>query len=201
MSRRLTNQIRDDIVKNALAAAPISAQCEEIQGEYIMFAQDYCTFRLGGEEKVVELEEAFKKVSKVLSDLPELGQLSHNRKSMIRLMLHDDYGAIKVVQLPEPHFAPGDYTLIIQEPKWEKRFKGINRRMERAQEEKVELEITIRQTLASVTTVKRLIDTWPEVSELIPAYAFDQPKPQLPAVPVSSLNASIGLPLTEVAAA
>lgn len=56
---------------------------------------------------------------------------------------------------------------------------------------------SIEAALAAVTTVKRLIETWPEVAPF--ASKFDGEKPQLPALPTQHLNSILDLPVAEAA--
>ncbi|MFN0682916.1 Nmad5 family putative nucleotide modification protein, partial [Escherichia coli] len=51
----------------------------------------------------------------------------------------------------------------------------------------------VRLPLNSVTTVKRLIEVWPESKELLPKEA-DKASTALPALRVEDLNKMIGLP-------
>lgn len=56
---------------------------------------------------------------------------------------------------------------------------------------------SVDAALASATTIKRLIETWPEIAPF--ARAFDCEKPQLPALPTAELNAILELPVSEAA--
>lgn len=57
---------------------------------------------------------------------------------------------------------------------------------------------TTKANLGSVTTVKKLIDVWPEVEEFAKHYLDNgERKAVLPAIPRADLNAQLGLPPTE----
>lgn len=56
-----------------------------------------------------------------------------------------------------------------------------------------QLTVSLWAVLNSVTTDKRLIEVWPEAIAFIPA-AEKANAPQLPALPIASLNKLIGLP-------
>lgn len=61
-------------------------------------------------------------------------------------------------------------------------------------------ETQIHAALAAVGTVKRLIEAWPEVEPFAAKWLEDSPKkPQLPAIPVASLNAMLDLPIDSAA--
>jgi hypothetical protein len=65
---------------------------------------------------------------------------------------------------------------------------------------KAEFETAERKAsaaLASVTTIKRLIETWPEIEPF--AKEFDETPPKLPAIPTSDLNQLLDLPVDEAA--
>lgn len=51
----------------------------------------------------------------------------------------------------------------------------------------------VKATLNQFTTVKKLLEAWPEAKDLIPD-DVDEVKPKLPVVQVQDLNCLIGLP-------
>ena len=67
-------------------------------------------------------------------------------------------------------------------------------------DERKVLEAQLRTLLGSVTTVKKLLEIWPEAAELLPT-AEVKSASNLPTVLVSSLNAAIGLPSDDKEAA
>lgn len=56
------------------------------------------------------------------------------------------------------------------------------------------VDANVRGMLSNFTTVRKLLDVWPEVRELLPTEKGAAPSANLPAVQVASLNALIGLP-------
>ena len=66
-------------------------------------------------------------------------------------------------------------------------------------EERATLSAQVRGALSKFTTVKRLLDAWPEAKELLPD-RLPEAKPALPAIRTEDLNALIGLPSEEAAA-
>lgn len=65
---------------------------------------------------------------------------------------------------------------------------------------KTQFDETRRQVdaaLNAVTTIKKLIEVWPEIAPF--AADFENEKPQLPALPTSKLNAILDLPVSEAA--
>lgn len=53
-----------------------------------------------------------------------------------------------------------------------------------------QLKASIKQTVYSTSSLKKLIEMWPEVEGFLPA-DLSLPKPQLPAMPVADLNAAL----------
>lgn len=69
-------------------------------------------------------------------------------------------------------------------------FQAINSDREALYEKKRNLKDSIRRTVYSTTSLKKLIEMWPEVEGFLPA-SMTAPKPQLPALPVADLNAAL----------
>lgn len=58
----------------------------------------------------------------------------------------------------------------------------------------------VQAALASVSTIKKLIEVWPEIEPFASPYLEDAPvKVNLPAIPVASLNAILDLPVNATA--
>ena len=58
-------------------------------------------------------------------------------------------------------------------------------------------ERQIKAALGEVTTIKRLIETWPEIAPF--AEKYETEKPSLPALPTQHLNKILDLPIAEAA--
>lgn len=58
-------------------------------------------------------------------------------------------------------------------------------------------ERQIKAALGEVTTIKRLIETWPEIAPF--AEKYEAEKPNLPALPTQQLNKILDLPVAEAA--
>lgn len=63
----------------------------------------------------------------------------------------------------------------------------------RLDELKARIEGPVKAAVGAVTTVKALLNAWPEAKELLPGN-LDEAKPRLPALRPEALNALIGLP-------
>ncbi|MBD9984561.1 hypothetical protein FOT65_15015 [Citrobacter portucalensis] len=78
------------------------------------------------------------------------------------------------------------------------RFDEVFAAEAKLEDRKKDIETTVWAALNSVTTIKRLIEVWPESKELIPD-GVDTAKQTLPALKVEDLNRLIGLPTEQVA--
>ena len=56
-----------------------------------------------------------------------------------------------------------------------------------------EVRDTVYASIEGITTLKKLLETWPEVKELLPD-ELTQPKVSLPAMQTKKLNTMVGLP-------
>lgn len=81
---------------------------------------------------------------------------------------------------------------------------ALQKRREKLQNRKVDLierikdaENQIRASLNSVTTIKRLIESWPEVAPF--ATKYDKDSAKLPAIPAEKMNEILALPVEEAA--
>lgn len=79
-----------------------------------------------------------------------------------------------------------------------KRFDEIINEEQKLNDRSKEIKATVWAALNSVTTLKRLVEVWPESKELIPENS-DSVKSTLPALKVEDLNRMIGLPTEEAA--
>ncbi|MFH0362018.1 Nmad5 family putative nucleotide modification protein, partial [Escherichia coli] len=94
------------------------------------------------------------------------------------------------ILLPTP---TKDKCMFSAEHEITKRFDEICALQQKLEAKKKDIESNVWAALNSVTTVKRLIEVWPESKELLPKEA-DKASTALPALRVEDLNKMIGLP-------
>lgn len=94
------------------------------------------------------------------------------------------------ILLPAPN---EDKCMFSAEHEITKRFDEICALQQKLEAKKKDIESNVWAALNSVTTVKRLIEVWPESKELLPKEA-DKASTALPALRVEDLNKMIGLP-------
>lgn len=192
---KLTTRMRDAIVKNAIEKSGINKQRADYAERRKRWAEKVADESIGGAEAVAKLAEANKKVAKIVSTLPE-----HLRQD---LCVGPRAGGIVVgfggmrahVHEWDNHRAAKSGLLLAADHPLTKEFELLEAEDKDLTSRKDKLTCDVRAMVNSVTTVKRLLDVWPEAAELLPASAA--PKPQLPSVNVEHLNAIIGLPTEE----
>ncbi|MBS0930619.1 Nmad5 family putative nucleotide modification protein [Klebsiella michiganensis] len=206
-SIRLTNAIREQIAKNALTKSGVVAALEALQINRHRAARDARVFAFGGADKAAKVDKAYEKLGKLLSEIRDSGSsvyLSSGLSSSI-------YIAISGRQLgwcPYGKDSKGEDILLVTpnrdlclfgaEHEITKRFDEIMNEEQRLNARAKEIEATVWAALNSVTTLKRLIEVWPESKVLIPENS-DNARASLPALKVEDLNRMIGLPTEDTA--
>lgn len=202
MTVRLTNAIKDSIKNNALAKAGIFKQKEELKKEFNQLALDVRIEALGGEDKAKKMELVLEVAISNLKMLREevnsdIGTYNSKNSRIIpafagqRTILY--YGNDKddnEIRLLTPS---RDKCLFSADHELSKRFEKLNKKESKIKKKESEIEANVQAALNSVTTIKRLIEIWPESKELIPT-DISKASVLLPALQVEDLNKLIGLP-------
>lgn len=202
MTVRLTNAIKDSIKNNALAKAGVFKQKEELKKEFNQLALDVRIEALGGEDKAKKMELVLEVAISNLKMLREevnsdIGTYNSKNSRIIpafagqRTTLY--YGSDKddnEIRLLTPS---RDKCLFPAEHELSKRFEKLNKKESKIKKKESEIEANVQAALNSVTTIKRLIEIWPESKELIPT-DISKASVSLPALKVEDLNKLIGLP-------
>ncbi|WP_157975264.1 Nmad5 family putative nucleotide modification protein [Photorhabdus sp. CRCIA-P01] len=206
MSKKLTRDLKKEIVNNALSSAGISECYAQLGREKDQLAKDVRVAALGGEEKAKHYNRVY---DKALEDIKEL-QVNIDRHIHIYNVLadgiytafgglqpgqlyygKDDLGKdIKLITPTQNHCRfPADHELSI-------RFTEIEKKSNELNNKKDEIKNNVYAILNSVTTTKRLIEVWPEAKDLIPSEDIRSINTSL-SVKVEDLNKMIGIPKIE----
>ncbi|EOI1119927.1 Nmad5 family putative nucleotide modification protein [Klebsiella oxytoca] len=206
-SIRLTNAIREQIAKNALIKSGIVAALEALQVKRHEVARDARVFAFGGAEKTAKADKAYEKLEKALSELRESG-CSAYASSGLSSSIYISISGRQLGWCPYGNDAKGGDILQVTpnrdlcrfgaEHEITKRFDEIINEEQKLNDRSKEIKATVWAALNSVTTLKRLVEVWPESKELIPENS-DSVKSTLPALKVEDLNRMIGLPTEEAA--
>ena len=207
---RLTVSIRNRMVNKALDVAGINKDLKSLIKRRGILANSIRVDCLGGNDTITKIEKHFEKVAKLtesnlIKDVSSYSsffaqsdfELNHINLGGMRVtlqysgevcgytdrnkrVLHDIVPTDSSVAYTADHEFTKEFLLI------EGDYKAILGK-------KDGIAAQVRATLNQFTTVKKLLEAWPESKDLIPV-DVDEVKPKLPAVQVQDLNCLIGLP-------
>lgn len=190
---RLTNDMRDKIVKNALIKAGWFDAQKAIEERRYDLGEAIRVETLGGPEKAEEYRLINENAGKIYAALPPAirqynTQVSRGKQLNINLAgLSVTLTLRNYAEMYSGRRGIPAESLLCQQ------FHDLDGD-QKAHTEKGELITTnVRAVVEKMTTVKRLLDAWPEAAELLPV-TVEKPKSQLPALVTADLNAMFGLP-------
>lgn len=195
MSTRLNTALRDKIVANALTKAGITKDRQELQAARHAWADELRLTALGTTDEA--LAKLSTKVKKAWESIPSVVARSYSDPIYTREYIYVNLGGLKTCahfreRAPAPTGSPvfeADHALTIRFHELENAAKDLDDRADT-------LKTQVRAVVNSVSTVKQLLNVWPEAKELLPA-TVEESKSKLPAVQVETLNTLIGLPTEE----
>lgn len=194
---RLTNEIRDKIINNAIAKAVGDRESVQLKALADKFSAKLIETAVGDDlEKLQNLE---KQIKDLIDSVPAPFRIyeseSHiNRDSYVRLNLageavdwnFDKEEIFPLTQRSNRYVIPQGHELISVMENYRAEQKNIN-------DIKANVRENVKALVYSVTTVKKLLEVWPESEELIPQNVA-KPSVQLPSIKIEQLNALIGVP-------
>ena len=194
---RLNSYLRDEILKNAIAKSPVPAEEAALESEYYALAEAFRVETLGGSKKVAEIEHLVQEIEKLRAQLPDnvktddpVARTDYEmyRMNLGGLRVRLNFGPSREERriCPSEAMFAADHPLALQ-------FGQLENRKADLKSKRDTLRHQVQAVLASVTTVKKLLEIWPEAKELLPQNV-EEAKPQLPALPIADVNALIGLP-------
>lgn len=190
---RITNALKDKIVKTALEKSGVNAELEAVKGKRFAWAERIRVEVLGGPEKAAEYAKVNKAALATYNALPQHmkdhGNIVERRSSFYVNLA----GASVTVKLNGYSEAPNARLAITADNPLCQEFYDIEAEEKAVCDRGTTIEIQVRATLDKFGTIKRLLDAWPEAKELLPA-VMPESKPQLPTIQVADLNAMVGLP-------
>ena len=200
---RLNRSIKDKIIAKAVGKSGANDRRAKLVERRAQFAEDVRVFSMGGQDNIDKIIKINTKINKMLKTMPKpynnqtrtlatSNDIYCNIAGMsVRAYFngHDQYGGMKNVYkmvLEDSAVIKSDNPLCAEFHEIEKEAKAIKGLIR-------SVKLNVGGALEGVTTIKKLLEAWPECKELLPT-DIDEVKPQLPAVRVSELNAMIGLP-------
>lgn len=195
MTTRLNTNLRDKIVANALTKAGITKQRQELNEARYAWADELRLAALGTTDEA--LTKLAAKVKKAHEAIPEIARRAYNDPCCIREYVYANLGGLKMcVHFRQKSYAPTEQPTFDADHPLTTRFHELENAGKDIEDRAEALKVQVRAVVNSVSTVKQLLNVWPEAKELLPA-TVEESKSKLPAVRVENLNAMIGLPTEE----
>jgi hypothetical protein len=193
---RITTALKDAVVKNAVAKSGITGELEAIKIKRFAWAERVRIEVIGGPEKSAEYSKINAEASIAYSALPQ-EMKDHSNIVERRSSFYVNLAGLSVtVKLNGYSEAPNNRMAITASSPLCQEFHDIEAEEKAAVERGTIIENQVRATLDKFGTIKRLVEAWPEVVELLPPIT-SAPKSNLPAIQVADLNKLVGLPSAE----
>lgn len=193
---RLTKAMIEEIVKNAKKKAGIDDRRAAYNADRAKLFEACRIENCGGAEaeaKLREKEQAFQELRSQLTQYQREPGVSRLVNQEFRVIVsfggctdRQDFEDMRIVPANRLLLA-ADHPLTVE---WE-RLCSVEHEIDELAET---VATNVRGMLSQLTTIKKLIEVWPEARELLPPEKGAAPSINLPAVQVASLNAMIGLP-------
>ncbi len=189
--QRLTNTTRDQIIDAAIEKSGHPQRVEALKAAEYRLAEDLRILSLGGEGEAVELErqaaDIREAMSRQLSDYPcfrietssYVEVIDHGKRR--RFTFDAEFGHRLC---PGRFYIPVGHEAVFWIAAYDDQAADVERQRE-------EVRQAVSAIVYSVSNVKALLKVWPECAELLPSPA---PIVNLPAIPVATVNALLGLP-------
>ncbi|MCT8349820.1 hypothetical protein LGZ99_22110 [Photorhabdus temperata] len=205
MSKKLTKDLKKEIVNNALSLAGIEEGFKQIELDKCQLAKDIRVTALGGEDKVKYWDELYENILDQIKEFNRnidrhidiIGAESEEilvgfggRQMWLAYGRDENENRIRLITPAR------DHCLFNAEHELSVRFTKIEEKLSELNNKKDEIKNNVYAILNSVTTTKKLVEVWPEAKDLIPSEEVRIINTSL-SVKVEDLNKMIGIPKSE----
>lgn len=206
---RLNKATREAIINKAIEKSGVLAREEALISRRAKLANDVRLFAIGGAEKEAEIMERFEKAKEILGSLGDsifnTSVISPNQDDEVYVNFQ---GRAVNLQFSgfESRVMPFVYKTLVScdssnrvviksdNPLYAE-FDAIQLEQRTVSSIRSHIKAEVTAMVNSVTTVKKLIEIWPESKELIPEFKREQSTSLV--VSVDNLNTMIGLPSSD----
>ena len=189
---RLTNDVKNTIINNALEKSGYNKELDEYCAELSNLAVEMHEESFGGHKEMHRKLKIIEKASEAFKSID--GRAAYVRVHHNRTVRCEVGGQIRYFDLPfkAPVVTctlkiPVDHPLAAKLRSLDNLFEDLHNKM-------VDVVSAVNSVLDTVTTVKKLVTVWPEAEELLPKESQLPTKANLPAIKIENANALIGLP-------
>lgn len=201
-SIRLTTALRCAIATNAIKKSGVAAAEAENEKAFCDLAEKVRVKVLGGKKKAAEADAKLAEAMKIEKELHEIGATSFCISRGLRKEIYPSFGGART----RLEYSAGDSVyrltpcreicLLAADDPLTVEFHRLDDEKRALIQQREEVNVNVYAALNSVSTVKRLLEAWPESKELLPAN-LDAARATPPALKVGDLNKLIGLPTEE----
>jgi len=200
---KLTNAIREVIVNNAVAKSGLNDVRDAIVKQRAEWANKVRLEAIGGAEVEKSLRAINDQYKMLRESVPKSVQGDFRKPAKTRNEIYLNvagisfsayfHGGIDYNRCDQTYrISPSSHTLLADNPLVAE-FHEIHNKQAEYDDKLSTLMNLVQASIQKVTTVKKLLEVWPEAKELIPEEVEKQVK-QLPAIKTEDLNKMIGLP-------
>ena len=208
---RLTKAIREKMVGKAIQTAGINTEFLKLRTRRAALADAIRVDSLDGQDTIDGIiaeydkirasvsSDGFKKVQGYgFNDMYKDYELYNINLGGMRVTLqyNGQYDRAMIVGVDRAYRSPVPYDNNVNYPadhEFTKTFLSIEKERRALVSRRDGLRVQVSATLKQFTTIKKLLEQWPESKDLLPS-DLNESKPQLPVVQVKDLNCLIGLP-------
>jgi hypothetical protein len=179
---KLSNYVRDQIIANAMKGA-FEEEFKAVKAKLAAHAM-VCYRSVISEAD----EKAARKAPAEFLNITNNFRLCFREAGACRRLADEDN-----IEVPKAMpFRSGNSLgfISIEDPELYRIYREIDEERDALIEKRATLRDSLKRTVYSTTSLKKLIEMWPEVEGFLPA-DMTAPKPMLPALPVADLNAAL----------
>lgn len=200
---KLTKAVKEQIVKNAIEKSGLIEEHNKIIQRRAEWANNVRLFVIGGAEVEKQLIAINEQYAALHESVPKNLQGDYRRPVRQRNETFVNvagisfrayfHGCLDYNHCDQIHrISPSSVTLLADNPLVAE-FHEIHNQQEEYENKVVTLKNSVNGVIANITTVKKLLDVWPEVKELLTP-DIEKQTVNLPMVQTADLNKLIGLP-------
>lgn len=200
---KLTNAIREVIVNNAVAKSGLNDVRDAIVKQRAEWANKVRLETIGGVEEEQKLADINNQYESLCESVPKSLRLTGRPPVVTDTDIYVNVAGVSFYAYFSGQLntytgesvrkiSPAKATLLADNPLVAE-FHEIHNKQAEYDDKLSTLTNSVRAAVQKVTTVKKLLEVWPEAKELIPEEVEKQVK-QLPSIRTEDLNKMIGLP-------
>lgn len=200
---KLTKAVKEQIVENAVEKSGLIDEHNKIIQRRAEWANNVRLFAIGGIEVEKQLIAINEQYEVLCESVPKSLRLSGRPPVRFDTDIYVNVAGVSFSANFNGHIhyndcahiqrvSPSKFTLLADNPLVAE-FHEIHNQQEEYENKVLTLRNSVNGVIANITTVKKLLDVWPEAKELLPPY-IEKQTVNLPMVQTVDLNKLIGLP-------